>query len=248
VELVLVGDGVLRRSLEEYAERLGITSSVRFLGFQRPDSLPALLHSADVFVMPSVWPETFSIANLEAMASSLPVVSFGCGAQAEYLVSARYDEVIDGEECSQEEQIDGKECSQEGTDEQIDDEADGLDLGNGDRVANSLLAQAPTAEALADCLERLFKDDRLRKRLGQNGARLVRMRYGQDDMIAAYEELYTRLHRQGQLQDVVRHQQYSENEKSDIENHQRRQLLDQAAASAQKAIQAAAEAIQLTAI
>jgi glycosyltransferase involved in cell wall biosynthesis len=237
VELVLVGDGVLRRSLEEYAERLGITSSVRFLGFQRPDSLPALLHSADVFVMPSVWPETFSIANLEAMASSLPVVSFGCGAQAEYLVSARYDEVIDGEE-----------CSQEGTDEQIDDEADGLDLGNGDRVANSLLAQAPTAEALADCLERLFKDDRLRKRLGQNGARLVRMRYGQDDMIAAYEELYTRLHRQGQLQDVVRHQQYSENEKSDIENHQRRQLLDQAAASAQKAIQAAAEAIQLTAI
>jgi glycosyltransferase involved in cell wall biosynthesis len=49
--VALAGDGALRESLERQAERLGIASHVRFLGFRR--DVPDLIQAADVFVLPS---------------------------------------------------------------------------------------------------------------------------------------------------------------------------------------------------
>ncbi len=69
---VLVGDGPLRQELEELVSKLGITNSVRFLGTRR--DVLALLHAADVFVLPSV-SEGLPIAMLEAMAMGLPVIA-----------------------------------------------------------------------------------------------------------------------------------------------------------------------------
>ena len=51
VVVALAGDGELRGSLQQQAQRLGIQSHVRFLGYR--DDVPDLIHAADVFVLPS---------------------------------------------------------------------------------------------------------------------------------------------------------------------------------------------------
>lgn len=76
VGLVLVGDGVERRSLENLVVRLGIADRVRFCG-EHPDSCP-WLHAMDVFALSSDV-EGLPVAALEAMAAGLPVVATRVG-------------------------------------------------------------------------------------------------------------------------------------------------------------------------
>jgi glycosyltransferase involved in cell wall biosynthesis len=52
--LLYVGDGLLRKRLEERAAGLGL-DYVRFLGFKNQSDLPALYDLCDVFVMPTVY-------------------------------------------------------------------------------------------------------------------------------------------------------------------------------------------------
>lgn len=76
VQLVFVGDGPLRRELEEYAKQIGIGDRVRFAGFVVDvDHYYAV---ADLFVMSS-HTEGSPMALMEAMACGLPVVATAVG-------------------------------------------------------------------------------------------------------------------------------------------------------------------------
>jgi len=70
--LLVVGDGSQRRRLERLTRRLGISASVRFLGFRR--DLGDLLGLADVLVTASRR-EGLPRVVMEAMAAGLPVVA-----------------------------------------------------------------------------------------------------------------------------------------------------------------------------
>jgi len=72
LRLLLVGDGPLRKELEDYAETLGITENVLFLGMRR--DIPELLSAMDIFVFPSLW-EGLGNVLIEAMAAGKPVVA-----------------------------------------------------------------------------------------------------------------------------------------------------------------------------
>jgi len=80
-QFVVVGEGKLRKVLEQEADFLGITSNVRFLGALYGADLTAAMRGVDIIVNPSMRfeSETFCIANLEAMALGIPIVSFGIG-------------------------------------------------------------------------------------------------------------------------------------------------------------------------
>jgi rhamnosyl/mannosyltransferase len=74
--LVIVGDGPLRRSLEEKSAALGISDRVTFAGEVHQNEMPLWYAAADVFAFPSIArSEAFGIVQLEAMASGLPVVN-----------------------------------------------------------------------------------------------------------------------------------------------------------------------------
>jgi glycosyltransferase involved in cell wall biosynthesis len=73
-----------RRRAERAVAEHGIAARVRFHGPRDGDAKRALLHAADIFVLPSR-SESFGIANLEAMAAGLAVVSTRTGAIPEYL-------------------------------------------------------------------------------------------------------------------------------------------------------------------
>jgi glycosyltransferase involved in cell wall biosynthesis len=78
VKLVLVGDGPMRRELEQ---RL---PEAIFVGMQRDASLAEHYASGDIFIFPSVT-ETFGNVTPEAMASGLAVVAYDYAAAAQLI-------------------------------------------------------------------------------------------------------------------------------------------------------------------
>ncbi|MEP0842931.1 MAG: glycosyltransferase [Phycisphaerae bacterium] len=81
--LLLIGDGPLRPSLEDFARATGIASSVRFLGAR--EDVPELLRTADLSVLPSRY-EACSNAILEALATGLPAIACDVGGNRELIV------------------------------------------------------------------------------------------------------------------------------------------------------------------
>jgi len=80
VKFILVGDGPRKENLQRKSEALGISNSVIFLG-QR-DDIPRILSIFDIFVISSAT-EGISIAILEAMALSKPVIATNVGGNPE---------------------------------------------------------------------------------------------------------------------------------------------------------------------
>jgi glycosyltransferase involved in cell wall biosynthesis len=79
-DLVVVGGGVKLVAYQQLAATLGIGSRVRFTGRVPHETVPAVLHGFDVFVVPSVSDsESFGVAAVEAAACGLPVIASDVG-------------------------------------------------------------------------------------------------------------------------------------------------------------------------
>lgn len=74
VKLHLAGDGPDRKSLESYAQQLGVSSNIVFEGWLDPTRLIALYASTDVFVLSSL-AEGIPVVLMEAMALEKPCVA-----------------------------------------------------------------------------------------------------------------------------------------------------------------------------
>lgn len=78
--VVIIGNGPLRHSLERLARDLGITDRVRFAGEVSGDELLEWYQACDALVLPSVTrQEAFGMVQLEAMLYGLPVISTELG-------------------------------------------------------------------------------------------------------------------------------------------------------------------------
>lgn len=73
--LLVVGDGIERRNLEEHALSMGVSESVKFLGRLSNERVLALHEVCDLMVFPSV-SEGFAKAPHEALLMGCPVVSY----------------------------------------------------------------------------------------------------------------------------------------------------------------------------
>lgn len=71
--LVFIGDGMMKKDLEDLARRLNIDQNVRFTGFISDDLKLLYYKASDLFVLPSLL-ESFGIVLLEASAVGLPLV------------------------------------------------------------------------------------------------------------------------------------------------------------------------------
>lgn len=81
--LVIVGNGPLRKELEEKAKQIG-KDKIHFLGEKTHEELKRIYASADVFAAPSITArngdqEGLGLVMLEAMASGLPIVASRSG-------------------------------------------------------------------------------------------------------------------------------------------------------------------------
>ena len=81
-KLLMVGDGPMMSSALRAVEKLGISSSVSFLGKQ--DDVAGVLPIADIFLIPSET-ESFGLSALEAMSCEIPVIATNVGGLPEFI-------------------------------------------------------------------------------------------------------------------------------------------------------------------
>jgi glycosyltransferase involved in cell wall biosynthesis len=77
VEVVIVGDGPEATSLERRARALGLVGTVRFAG--RKEDVAAELAGWDLYMVTSTFEGGVSMAVLEAMSATVPVVTTAAG-------------------------------------------------------------------------------------------------------------------------------------------------------------------------
>lgn len=71
VILLLIGDGELKREIEELSEQMGIKEHIKFLG--KSQRVPEYMQAMDIFIMPS-FHEGLPLVGIEAQAAGLPCV------------------------------------------------------------------------------------------------------------------------------------------------------------------------------
>ena len=94
VELVIIGEGPLKRRLQALARSLGVAARVRFLGAQSHDQVLAWMRKATMFVLPSVRTRTgrsegLGMVLLEAAASGVAMVGTRHGGIPEVIVDGQ---------------------------------------------------------------------------------------------------------------------------------------------------------------
>ncbi len=92
--VVMIGDGVLRSSLEESARRYDLADRVLFLGFTNQAALPEVYAASDALVLPSGY-EPFGLVVNEAFAVGRPLVTRACGAAGELVQDGVTGHVVD---------------------------------------------------------------------------------------------------------------------------------------------------------
>jgi glycosyltransferase involved in cell wall biosynthesis len=92
IELLFVGDGVLRDGLERRVAEEGLAGKVRFLGLRGATEIAGLLQASDCFALSSAY-EGMPMAMLEALASGIPVVATPVGEVRRVIQNGRNGEV-----------------------------------------------------------------------------------------------------------------------------------------------------------
>jgi glycosyltransferase involved in cell wall biosynthesis len=85
VRFLLVGDGVLRESLERRITELGLTQHFRFVGLVRPEEVTDYLHAMDVVVHTSDW-EGLARVLPQGLLAGKPVISFDIDGASEVCI------------------------------------------------------------------------------------------------------------------------------------------------------------------
>lgn len=89
VQAIIIGDGMLRPSFEQYAKELGVSEYVKFTGLlSSSDEVRKVMLKADMFVFPTQG-EGLPRGILEAMAIGMPVLSTPVGGIPE-VIESRY--------------------------------------------------------------------------------------------------------------------------------------------------------------
>jgi glycosyltransferase involved in cell wall biosynthesis len=92
IELDVAGSGTASARWERRARQLVgrfPRLTIRFPGWIDADRQATLIRDADLLVFPSLWPEPFGMAGVEAVRAGLPVVAFDVGGIREWLQPGR---------------------------------------------------------------------------------------------------------------------------------------------------------------
>jgi glycosyltransferase involved in cell wall biosynthesis len=77
--LTVLGTGSMDDHLRRLADELGVGPAVSWGGWSPPAAMAAALAAADIAVVPSIWPESFGLTALEALAAGCAVVAADSG-------------------------------------------------------------------------------------------------------------------------------------------------------------------------
>lgn len=84
--LLIAGDGTERESLLSLAQKLGVASAVKFVGWVNPRNVSSLISRSRIVLVPSRR-EGFGLVALEAAHAGRPVVGFAVGGLSEVVIN-----------------------------------------------------------------------------------------------------------------------------------------------------------------
>jgi glycosyltransferase involved in cell wall biosynthesis len=84
VVLVIVGDGSLKKAMQDFAHNCHISDSVRFVGALPQEDLAGMMRTADLFLLTSSF-EGMPMAILESLMCGLPIVSTDVGGVKDFI-------------------------------------------------------------------------------------------------------------------------------------------------------------------
>jgi glycogen synthase len=84
-EVLVIGDGPERSTLQDLAEKLQVSSCVRFVGRIAAADLDSMIASASMIVVPSIGGEVFGLVLAENMLRGLPIIAADLGCFVEVL-------------------------------------------------------------------------------------------------------------------------------------------------------------------
>lgn len=99
LRLMFVGDGVLRRELEQRIAALGLESSVRLCGVKPASTIAGLLQASDLFVLSSAY-EGMPIVVLEALGTGLPVAATDVGEVSRVVLPGANGELVSSQDAA----------------------------------------------------------------------------------------------------------------------------------------------------
>ena len=71
----MVGDGPLKKELENYTKELKLTNKIIFTGFLGDKGKEKYILDSSIFILPS-YTESFGLVLIEAMSYGLPCIAF----------------------------------------------------------------------------------------------------------------------------------------------------------------------------
>ncbi|RMG22256.1 MAG: glycosyltransferase family 1 protein [Bacteroidetes bacterium] len=89
VQLHIVGEGPLEAWLRQYIHQNGLQQQVMLHGWMQQQQLQQRLQQTHILLFPSLYPEAFGIAGIEAMAHGRPVVAFDVGGVSTWLKTGK---------------------------------------------------------------------------------------------------------------------------------------------------------------
>jgi glycosyltransferase involved in cell wall biosynthesis len=90
-ELLIVGEGDLKKDIETTAKEKGFRNSIHLVGFR--DDIPNVMSTIDLLILPSVW-EGFGIVLIEAMAAEKPCVTTNISSMPEIVINGKTGYVV----------------------------------------------------------------------------------------------------------------------------------------------------------
>jgi glycosyltransferase involved in cell wall biosynthesis len=85
VRLEIIGDCMIRASLVQMVEDMGLNKRVSFKGWLKKEDIDKAIEESYIVIFPSIYPEAFGIAGIEAMMHGKPVVGFNVGGVSTWL-------------------------------------------------------------------------------------------------------------------------------------------------------------------
>ena len=88
--LNIIGDGIMKKSIQEKINKLNLNNSVTLHGFRDKEYINKCLFKSSIYVMPS-FSESFGIVLLEAFSYGLPCIAFSRAVGATEIISDNWD-------------------------------------------------------------------------------------------------------------------------------------------------------------
>ncbi len=89
----IVGEGILRKKLQNQIEILNLEKYVKLIGRKPHNEIPTWINSADIFILPS-YSESFGVVTIESFACGIPVISTINGGSEEIITKDAFGFIV----------------------------------------------------------------------------------------------------------------------------------------------------------